>query len=121
MCEPLFDIDVVEGNPGAPLARVGKHLTLTRKQPQFVDLGELGHDAVGHVERDAVVAPLDLVEILSAREADVAGEIVGSHVRPLDDGFDTLPIIFFFSHFFRVIKIFFASLQSRSRSSMDRI
>ena len=70
---------------------------------------------------DAVVPPFDLVKIFTAGESDITGKIIRRHVGPFDDTLDSLPIILLFSHFFSNIKKIFASLHTRSRSSMDRI
>ena len=121
MCDALFDIHIIIRYLRAAYPLLGEHLPLPRQQPEFVDLGEFADDTVGDVQRNAVVAPLYLIEVFAARQADISRKIVGRHIRPLDYGLDSLPIILLFSHFFSNIKKIFASLHTRSRSSMDRI
>ena len=121
MRDALFDIHIIIRYLRAACPLLGEHLSFAGQQPEFVHLGEFADDTVGNIQRNTVVAPLYLIEVLTARQADISRKIVGRHIRPLDYGLDSLPIILLFSHFFSNIKIFFASLHTRSRSSMDRI
>ena len=71
MCDALFDIHIIIRYLRAAYPLLGEHLPLPRQQPEFVDLGEFADDTVGDVQRNAVVAPLYLIEVFAARQADI--------------------------------------------------
>ena len=77
MRDGLFDIHIIKMYLGAAQFPVREHLPLPRQQPQFIHLREFGDDAVGHVERNAVVTAFNLVEVFAACKPDMAGEVVG--------------------------------------------
>ena len=88
------------------LVEFDEHGSLARQQPQFVDLRKFGHDVFDEIQRYAVVAALDLVEILAARQSDITSKIVGRHISPPNDRLKPFPIIQLFLHFFASIKFF---------------
>ena len=79
---------------------IAEHLSVARQQPELVDFGVMLADAGGYIERDSIISLFDLIKVFPAGQPDITRKIVGRHVRPLDYGLDSLPIILLFSHFF---------------------